>query len=244
MVNLEYKRDPDEPLKELPPSKSVDDYDLKYTKKDCSNENKMKTMSAISETDTTFRYSPGEYKDNKTIQNELKQVENRNIVNEIKKCKVQDQTPFQNIQLRKVDTSKSYIEKNTTTTTFNRNSSSPANKDFDYMKAKPITVKPKYAVDPIAELKNMPRKESTGSEDDPPFNFQAMLRKTNIRRDSRDSLKTAFQAARRFSLSKTADTSSHILKNGGLSEEEQIGPKLVSLEISPGLFIEGHEIEL
>lgn len=120
--------------------------------------------------------------------------------------------------------------------TINR-STSPANKDFEYIKAKPaVNVKPRYPIDPIAELKNMPRKESTASDDDPPFNFQAMLRKTNIRRDSRDSIRNALQAVRRFSLTNN--------NNNGLLEEEHINANFVSMEISPGVFIEGQEVEL
>lgn len=148
-----------------------------------------------------------------------------------------DPKPFQAIQLRKVDPP---VFKNAGTESYNR-STSPANKDFEYIKAKPVTtVKPKYAIDPIAELKNMPRKESTASDDDPPFNFQAMLRKTNIRRDSRDSIRNALQAVRRFSVTKNGED---MLRNGVI-EDEPIRSKFVSMELSPGVFIEGHEVEL
>lgn len=152
-----------------------------------------------------------------------------------------DQKSFEKIQLRKVKTPepmKSEME------IFNR-SSSPANKDFEYIKARPvINVKPKYPVDPIAELKNMARKESTASDDNPPFNFQAMLRKTNIRRDSRDSIRNALQAVRRFSLSNNDNNPIKETTRNCLSPEEHIHSKFVSLEISPGVFIEGQEVEL
>lgn len=127
----------------------------------------------------------------------------------------------------------------------NNRSSSPANKDFEYIKARPlVNVKAKYGVDPIAELKSMPRKDSTASDDDPPFNFQAMLRKTNIRRDSRDSIRNALQAVRRFSLNNNSIQANESLKNGLVEDEPPVASKFVSMEISPGVFIEGQEVEL
>lgn len=220
IVHMEYQRDPEEPIKELPETQE-DEKHLNSSKVDTKNEVSAGTKSATNVI--------GRGKDNKY--NEVNKFDNRqNIINEIK-CKVEQTPPFHNVQLRKVEPQREHTHRN----------SSPANKDFDYIKGKPnnVIVKPKYAVDPIVELKNMPRRESNASDDDPPFNFQAMLRKTNLRRDSRDSLKNALQAARRFSLTKGPGDFIN-----GISDEEPIKSKLISMEISPGIFIEGHETEL
>lgn len=58
--------------------------------------------------------------------------------------------------------------------------SKPANEDFNYIKS-PIRSKPKKA-DPIAELKQMSQKNL--SDDEPPFNFKGMLRKTNYQKEN------------------------------------------------------------
>ncbi|XP_023311142.1 neither inactivation nor afterpotential protein C [Anoplophora glabripennis] len=142
--------------------------------------------------------------------------------------------------------------------------SRPANKDFDYIKPTPTSIKSKLPVDPIAELRNIVRKDSNVSDDDPPFNFQGMLRKTNFRRDSlknnaevsrrdslrkivdsprRDSLKNAMKAVRRFSLGKEPENYADVTTNG-TDVEEPITCKPVELEILPGLFINGMEVDL
>lgn len=231
-TNLEFHRDPDEPIPELPEllqnDKSVSSKP-KHRIQNTPDYGKVYSNKLNKQFDNKFKYNTE--KSNSFNLNELNKVEPRDILYEVN-SRV-GETPFQNVQLRKVEPKKDGIE------TFNANSS-PANKDFEYIKAKPVSAKPKYAVDPIAELKNMPRNASTASDDEPPFNFQAMLRKTNIRRDSRDSIKNALQAVRRFSLAKNDDDAT---KNG-LADDGPIKSKLVSLEISPGLFVEGHEVEL
>ncbi|KAJ8920818.1 hypothetical protein NQ315_004959 [Exocentrus adspersus] len=70
-----------------------------------------------------------------------------------------------------------------------------------------------------------------------------MLRKTNFRRDSRDSLKNAVEAMRRFSVTKELDKTVEIVVNGS-DIEEPIVYKPVELEILPGLFISGVEVDL
>nr|CAH7760761.1 unnamed protein product [Callosobruchus chinensis] len=128
------------------------------------------------------------------------------------------------------------------------NNSSPANKDFEFIKATPVTVRPRYSVDPIEELRNMARRDSDAKEDDPPFNFQGMLRKTNFKRDSmkkaldgrRDSLKNALDAVRRFSLPRDDENEkTDIQKNDTGKNRKQI-----SFEVMPGLIMEGVEVEL
>ncbi|KAJ8975529.1 hypothetical protein NQ317_012039, partial [Molorchus minor] len=148
-------------------------------------------------------------------------------------------------------------------------STTPANKDFDYIKAKPAPVKHKSNGDPIMELRNIAIK-NTANEDDPPFNFQGMLRKTNYRRDSlrrttdspnndderrdslksminearRSSLKNALVAVRRFSLTNERELPEAVSSNGQNLKERDVLSRPVSMEISPGLFIDGMEVEL
>ncbi|XP_064213013.1 neither inactivation nor afterpotential protein C isoform X2 [Tribolium castaneum] len=71
------------------------------------------------------------------------------------------------------------------TKTFSKNeekinfNSKLANEDFDYIKS-PLTKKLKR-IDPVTELKQIGQK--TASENEPPFNFQGMLRKTNFKKE-------------------------------------------------------------
>lgn len=229
-VNLKYHRDPDEPMSVLPEAKDDE-------KKLCEvgpQRNNYGTNKNNFIPSPCSRY-PGTRITSPIVgRDDLKKTDNRSFDKEIKtkaEC-----TSFQSIQLRKTEPPQSNFE------TFNRNSS-PANKDFEYIKAKPVTVKPKYAVDPVSELKSLPRKESSASDDEPPFNFQAILRKTNLRRDSRDSLRNALQAARRFSLTNRRNSIDEIVSNG-VTGDEAIESRVVSMELSPGVFIKGHEVEL
>ncbi|XP_074025631.1 STKc_myosinIII_N_like and MYSc_Myo21 domain-containing protein ninaC isoform X2 [Leptinotarsa decemlineata] len=148
-----------------------------------------------------------------------------------------EKSPFPNVNLRKTDTYKKKANQENFTI-----NSAPANKDFDYIKATPVSIKPKHSVDPIAELRSIARRESNTSEDDPPFNFQGMLRKTNFKRES---LKNTMQAVRRFSLTQDQEKGdkAKALTNGNLKEEPIIS-KPVSVEILPGLIMEGVEVEL
>lgn len=141
------------------------------------------------------------------------------------------------VNLRKVEGSSKYKNINENYTM----NSAPANKDFDYIKAIPLKVKPKYSVDPIEELRNIARRDSNASDDEPPFNFQGMLRKTNFRRES---LKNSVQAIRRYSLTKEHGKN---IVNGlpnGHDDDNAINRKHCSLEIFPGLIMEGVEVEL
>lgn len=239
---LEYQRDPDEPLMELPEianekeqlqekikHRSPIEDDISQ-KAGGSRENK--GVGNFSERSDSG-YLESSKKENTNIQNELKKFENRNIVKEMR-SKV-EKIPFQN-KFEHPEVEKVIKE------TFNGNTS-PANKDFDYIKARHVNVKPKYVVDPVAELRNLPRKSNTDTDDEPPYNFQAILRKTNIRRDSTDSLRNALQAVRRFSISKSSDSTNELMRNG-LCEEEPVESKLISMELAPGVFVEGHEVEL
>lgn len=112
--------------------------------------------------------------------------------------------------------------------------SKPANKDFDYIKG--IPVKPKSSADPIAELKNIVRRSSLTSEDDPPFNFKGMLRKTNF---ERESIKKVPEIKVTYELPKKVISTERV--NGGV--ENGVG-KFVRIELGPGIVLTGTEVEL
>lgn len=106
-----------------------------------------------------------------------------------------------------------------------------ANKDFRYIKPSIVDQKPQDRANPIAELKMLGKKETPGSEDEPPFNFQKMLRKTNFQRDS---LKKAVEIFRHG-----GDDKNYTHCNG-ISN----GDGYVRIELSPGVILEGIVAEL
>ncbi|CAH1130298.1 unnamed protein product [Ceutorhynchus assimilis] len=126
--------------------------------------------------------------------------------------------------------------------------STPANKDFEFIKSSNLTSRPKNA-DPIAELRNIAQRRDSTSEDEPPFNFQGMLRKTNFKRESmkgnvrKDSIKNsaAFEAVRRFSLTSKED---HNMRNVDEDKIMVINSRPVYMELVPGLILEGVEVDL
>lgn len=184
--------------------------------------------------------SPRKDNQNKNIKAKAT-VDQKNYINEVKSKLEQSPPLFQTVQLRKTGSPYSINKAD-----HDNMHSAPANKDFDYIKATPVSVKPRYAADPVAELKNLARKDSNASEDDPPYNFKGMLRKTYHRTDSRESLKNAFQAIRRFSLSRNeaSENDRGRTMTNGCYNDEPIYARQVSMEILPGLIIEGLEADL
>lgn len=110
-------------------------------------------------------------------------------------------------------------------------SNSVVDKDFEFIKA-PVVLKKRQIpedVNPVEELKRLGRRESEKlDEDEPPFNFQKMLRKTNFQRES----------LRREKIVITNGVAENMM-NGSESPEE-----LFSGEILPGVFLEGIVIAL
>ncbi|KAK9687666.1 Myosin head (motor domain) [Popillia japonica] len=86
-------------------------------------------------------------------------------------------------------------------------------------------IKKKEPAHPIEELKHLARRLSA-SEDDPPFNFQGMLRKTNFQRES---LKRSVDNIRSRRTSK---------------ETNYFNKQKIISEIAPGVFLEGIVIDL
>lgn len=117
----------------------------------------------------------------------------------------------------------------------------PANQDFDYIRPSPVSNRPKSA-DPVAELKKMSRKNNESNEDDPPFNFQAMLRKTNYNKEINQNT----EVIRTYSLKKTGKLSENEKALNGMNMEianETIGTN-IKTELAPGIFLEGIEVDL
>ncbi|KAJ8920809.1 hypothetical protein NQ315_004950 [Exocentrus adspersus] len=159
-INITYSRHPDDPLIELP--NLAEDTEM-------ITENDNETVKGHQTPDSTELKS-----DDENIETDDSMDADVNINNELnirnnkaygKTSKVQKQVALNNLQgmtndiqhkplfekisLRKVEKSdeRKYIV-----------NSKPANKDFDYIKAIPVS-KPKSSVDPIAELRNISRKK-------------------------------------------------------------------------------------
>lgn len=122
-----------------------------------------------------------------------------------------------------------------------------ANQDFEFIRspANPSTTKFKRGPgNPIAELESIGRKSEKYNEDDPPFNFQGMLRKTNFKRESLKRLDDNNTNAEipYFNVLKNK-----VNKNMDMYENEkgtrgQFSKKgTVRFEVAPGVFLEGKE---
>lgn len=118
-----------------------------------------------------------------------------------------------------------------------------ANKDFEYIKSSPAKKGP--TVNPIAELQKLGRRASNVSEDDPPFNFQGMLRKTNFNRESlKRSVETISFITKQNSnntepIAKMRSSLKKIPSSNSISDDKRF-----SGEISPGVYMEGYVSDL
>ncbi|KAH1024086.1 hypothetical protein HUJ05_003643 [Dendroctonus ponderosae] len=123
-----------------------------------------------------------------------------------------------------------------------RNSTS-GNKDFGLLKSSNRSAASRN-FDPIAELRTITRRGS--NEDDPPFNFQGMLRKTNFQRNSmkkasgsrRESLRTALETVRKFSLPKDKDEPTQKTEMNE-KKSKVLNGRPVYMELEDGLILEG-----
>lgn len=113
----------------------------------------------------------------------------------------------------------------------NNGNTSPANKDFEFIKPPSVSSrKPSDHANPVAELEKIGRSESVRSEDDPPFNFQKMLRKTNYQRNS----------LKRSGVEKVSENGyAGYRKDVDGFNNTQTNIKKFSGELAPGLYIEG-----
>lgn len=151
-----------------------------------------------------------------------------------------------------------------------------ANKDFEFIKPPPLPAKRRVVeeANPINELKMLGRRDSTGCEDDPPFNFQKMLRKTNFKRDSlkrsvevvvtngkvevsngvkgehREEVEEVVTDGKKEAEEVIKDGNGDVIvENGNLNDGVENGVngscnELFSGEIMPGVFLEGVVIDL
>ncbi|KAI4465640.1 hypothetical protein MML48_3g00022028 [Holotrichia oblita] len=108
-------------------------------------------------------------------------------------------------------------------------------------------IKRKEPADPIEELKHLARRLSA-SEDDPPFNFQGMLRKTNFQRESLKRTVNNIRS-RRASKDKLSGNMSPVKVKDEEENPKDLKanyfdkPKMIS-EIAPGVFLEGIVVDL
>lgn len=128
-------------------------------------------------------------------------------------------------------------------------SNSVVDKDFEYIKP-PVALKRRKVsgeVNPVAELKRLGRRESEKLDDDePPFNFQKMLRKTNFKRDSLKRATSNVKIEDKCNLKKELEV---VASNGEMevtngSKNEDNSSDLFSGEILPGVFLEGIVVSL
>ncbi|KAK5646208.1 hypothetical protein RI129_004672 [Pyrocoelia pectoralis] len=130
------------------------------------------------------------------------------------------------------------------------NTTTPANKDFEYIKA-PIlkkTPKPKddYA-DPINELESKGRRKSVGAEDEPPFNFQAMLRKTNYRKEFDEKVDQDKETIpNEIDEQSVAEKKKMMKDTKTLPEKSKVSfdEVRISTELAPGITLEGIVVDL
>lgn len=116
-----------------------------------------------------------------------------------------------------------------------------ANQDFEFIRS-PIspTARLRKTGNPIAELESKGKKNIDRiNEDDPPFNFQGMLRKTNFKRDSMKKIEenvneTPYTNVLRQTYQKPVEMCADINK-----EFDNI-----RCELAPGIYLEGTEAAL
>lgn len=127
--------------------------------------------------------------------------------------------------------------------------------DFEFIKP-PVALKrrkvPSEEVNPIVELKRLGRNENgVTDEDEPPFNFQKMLRKTNFQRDSLKRAVVKINCEKEMTNTKEAvniDVNKEnakcqlIVANGEVTNGSS--DEMFSGEILPGVFLEGILIAL
>lgn len=133
------------------------------------------------------------------------------------------------------------------------NCTKSANKDFEYIK--PLNVNKrtqnssKPTINPIAEMQSLARKsDNSDDNDDAPFNFQGILRKTNINRESlkRTTMDRTRNTSIKYAFHSVDDANSTNFnfnqKRGSLKKYKSMD--LSKTEVAPGVYMEGRVIEL
>lgn len=128
-------------------------------------------------------------------------------------------------------------------------STKPANKDFDYIKS-PVIKKSKK-IDPLVELKELVRRNSL--ENEAPFNFQGMLRKTNFKKEVKeDENKIIHHSLKKINRINTdkqisnCENQHNIINNMNKfnSENNEFVEKNVKIVLASGITLEGVEVEI
>lgn len=108
-----------------------------------------------------------------------------------------------------------------------------ANQDFEFIRSSPIT-KLRKTGNPIEELESIGKKNINRTNDEePPFNFQGMLRKTNFKRDSMKKIDENLEEV----------PYSNILRHN-IYGNDSIKMEKIRFEVAPGVFLEGTEAEI
>lgn len=132
-----------------------------------------------------------------------------------------------------------------------------ANQDFEFIRSpsKPVTKLKRGPGNPIAELESIGKRnvDKKSDEDDPPFNFQGMLRKTNFQRSSlKRNVEEPIQELPYSKVLKNKVNKQNVnevekaISEKSLSfevpEKEMNG--ITCIELAPGIILEGRETEL
>lgn len=105
-----------------------------------------------------------------------------------------------------------------------------ANQDFEFIRlSDPASKLKKRSANPIAELESIGRKNGERNDDEPPFNFQGMLRKTNFQRES-------FKRA-----SEKEDGPFNKMEKNRINRQSA---NVVCTELLPGVILEGIETKI
>lgn len=187
-------------------------------------------------------------KEIKDIENTVKKTETKEIENTVKKTETKDtENTVTKIETGDSDNTVKKTEakdtENTVKKTEIKDTENTVNKTETKQSERP---------DPIAELKHLARRLSA-SDDEPPFNFQGMLRKTNFQRES---LKRTMDniRVRRASKDKQDDNFDIVNSLVKAKEDDEVieetkinnldSEKVITTEIAPGVFLEGVVVDL
>lgn len=230
LIHLPYTRDPDEPIRRLSSITVDSDYDRHERKSE------FQTSKYLSNTEreTDFCYKCA----NKPYQQQEPIVRHRDY-NYSSPIRFQESSYTESHHTRNSSFNENLQNGLNISPGKLNNFSKPANNDFEYIKPSPINTKnlKQISSNPIAEMQNLAKRSGVDNDDDPPFNFQGILRKTNIKRDSmkRSSIKNKFQSMDYVKLG-------YLNKSGSLKKFESM--ELKKTEVAPGIYMEGKVIDL
>ncbi|GJQ69847.1 putative myosin [Trypoxylus dichotomus] len=237
LINVSYSRDPKAPIRKLSSTIIIPE-ELPQKGEDVSSKPSSPDKSLV--TQEKEEKEVKEKEKNETEEKEEKEVEEK----EGKKAEEKEKKEIEN----KVE-SETAVQK----------APSPKISPLKVKETKNIEnsitkteIKTTERADPIAELKHLARRLSA-SDDEPPFNFQGMLRKTNFQRESLkrtvDTIKSRRSSKDNQHETPEIKTSPIEAKgNQHVQEDPKISSfddkKVISTEIAPGVFLEGIVIDL